>query len=150
MSVSPRNESYEDAQVTTGGVLVLRLGVFDPSGISRIFVQCFPFSIANSNKAKTASGELVVSSEDDFTSNVFDVEIQIPEDAILGKWGVQRVEFTNGRGQQMVFYRGQDKIDHIQFDVIARPILDNEQFSFSCIEVAAGSQSRQVSRFRNG
>jgi hypothetical protein len=150
MSVSLRNESYEDAKVTTGGVLVLRLGVFDPAGISRIFVQCFPFSIANSNKAKAASGELLVSSEDELSSNVFDVEIQIPEDAILGKWGVQRVEFTNGRGQQMFFYRGQDKIDHIQFDVIARPIRDDEQFSFSCIEVATASQPRPVSRFRNG
>ena len=150
MSVSLRNEMCEDAKVTTGGVLVLRLGVSDPTGISRIFVQCFPFSIANSNKTKTASGELLVSSENGFASNVFDVEIQIPEDAILGKWGVQRVEFTNGRGQQMFFYRGQDKIDHIQFDVIARPIRDDEQFSFSCIEVAAAPQSRPVSRFRNG
>lgn len=50
----------------------------------------------------------------------------------------------------MFFYRGQDKIDHIQFDVIARPIRDDEQFSFSCIEVAAAPQSRPVSRFRNG
>lgn len=83
MSVSLRNEMYEDAKVTTGGVLVLRLGVSDPTGISRIFVQCFPFSIANSNKTKTASGELLVSSENGFASNVFDVEIQIPEDAIL-------------------------------------------------------------------
>jgi hypothetical protein len=145
MSVSLRNETYEDAQVTTGGVLVLRLGVFDPTGISRIFVQCFPFSIANSNKAKTASGELLVSPEQDLSRDAFDVEIQIPEDAILGKWGVQRVEFTNGRGHQVFFYRGQDKIDHIQFDVIARPIRDDEQFSFRCIEVAAGSQSRPVS-----
>lgn len=148
MSVSLRNESYEDATVTAGGVLVLRLGVFDPAGISRIFVQCFPFSIANSNKAKTAFGELLASSEEDFFGNLFDVEIQIPEDAILGKWGVQRVEFTNGRGQQMFFYRGQDKIDHIQFDVIARPIREDEQFSFSRIEVA--TQPRTVSRVRNG
>lgn len=150
MSVSVRNESYEDAKVMTGGVLFLRLGVCDPSGIRRIFVQCFPFSIANSNKAKTASGELLVSSEEEFHGSVFDVEIQIPEDATLGKWGVQRVEFTNGRGQQMFFYRGQDKIDHIQFDVIARPIRDDEQFTFSGIEVAAASQPRPVSRFRNG
>lgn len=149
MSVSLQNERYEDAKVMTGGVLLLRLGVFDPTGISRIFVQCFPFSIANSNKSKSASGELLVSPEDDFAANVFDVEIQIPEDAILGKWGVQRVEFTNGRGQQMFFYRGQDKIDHIQFDVVARPIRDDEQFTFSCIEVAAASKPRPVSRFRN-
>lgn len=46
MSVSVRNESYEDAKVMTGSVLLLRLGVSDPSGISRILVQCFPFSIA--------------------------------------------------------------------------------------------------------
>jgi hypothetical protein len=85
MSVSLRNETYEDAQVTTGGVLVLRLGVFDPAGISRIFVQCFPFSIANSNRAKTASGEFLVSSEQGASRDAFDVEIQIPEDAILGK-----------------------------------------------------------------
>lgn len=150
MSVSLRNECYETATVTAGGVLVLRLGVFDPAGISRIFVQCFPFSIANSNKAKTAFGELLASSEEDFFGNLFDVEIQIPEDAILGKWGVQRVEFTNGRGQQMFFYRGQDKIDHIQFDVIPRPIREDEQFSFSCIEVATASHPRPVSRIRNG
>ena len=150
MSVSLRNESYDDAKVMTGGLLLLRLGVFDPTGISRIFVQCFPFSIANSNKAKTAFGELLVSSEEDFSGNVFDVGIQIPEDATLGKWGVQRVEFTNGRGQQMFFYRGQDKIDHIQFDVIARPIRDDEQFSFSRIEVAAAPLSHPVSRFRDG
>jgi hypothetical protein len=144
MSVSPKNETYDDAQVTAGGVLVLRLGVFDPTGISRIFVQCFPFSIANSNKAKSASGELLVSQPGP-SGDAFDVEIQIPDDAILGKWGVQRVEFTNGRGHQMFFYRGQDKIDHIQFDVIARPIRDDEQFSFRGIEVAAASQSRPVS-----
>jgi hypothetical protein len=149
MSVSLRKESYEDAKVTTGGVLVLRLGAFDPAGISRIFVQCFPFSIANSNRAKAASGELFVSSEEGFFGNVFDVAIKIPEDAILGKWGVQRVEFTNGRGQQMFFYRGQDKIDHIQFDVIERPIRDDEQFSFSCIEVAASSHPHRDSRYKD-
>jgi hypothetical protein len=148
MSVSLRDDSYEDAKVTMGGVLVLRLAVFDPAGINRIFVQCFPFSIANSNKSKTASGELFISAEEGLPRNVFDVAIQIPEDAIVGKWGVQRVEFTNGRGQQMFFYRGQDKIDHIQFDVIPRPMRDDEQFSFSCIEVAA--ESRVVPRFRNG
>ena len=149
MSVSLRSESYEDAKVTTGGVLVLRLGVFDPAGISRIFVQCFPFSIANSNKAKTACGELFISSAEGLAGNVFDVAIQIPEDAILGKWGVQRVEFTNGRGQQMFFYRGQDKIDHIQFDVIERPMRDDEQFSFSCIEFAAAPLQRPGSRFKS-
>ena len=137
MSVSLRTGGYEDAQVTTGGVLVLRLGAFDPIGISRIVVQCFPFSIANSNKAKSACGELVVQPEEGPPRDVFDIEIQIPEDAILGKWGVQRVEFTNRRGHQMFFYRGQDKIDHIQFDVIPRPIRDDEQFSFKCIEVSA-------------
>lgn len=145
MSRSLNNESYEDAQITTGGVLVLRFGVFDPAGISRIVVQCFPFSIANSNKAKTACGELLVPSEESPSRDVFDVEIQIPEDAIPGKWGVQRVEFTNGRGHQMSFYRGQDKIDHIQFDVIARPLREDEQFSFSNIELTAANQSRSVS-----
>lgn len=149
MSVSPRDETYEDAKVTTGGVLVLRLGVFDPTGISRIFVQCFPFSIANSNKAKTASGELFISPEEGLPGDVFDVAIQIPDDAIPGRWGVQRVEFTNGRGQQMFFYRGQDKIDHIQFEVIPRPIRDDEQFSFNCIEVAAAPATRQDLRFKN-
>ena len=149
MSVSLQSERYEDAKVTTGGVLVLRLGVFDPAGINRIFVQCFPFSIANSNKAKTACGELFVSAAEGHAGNVFDVAIQIPEDAIIGKWGVQRVEFTNGRGQQMFFYRGQDKIDHIQFDVIERPMRDDEQFSFSCIEVAATPQPGQRSRYKN-
>lgn len=143
MSVSLTKERYEDAQVTTGGVLVLRLGVFDPTGISRISVSCFPFSIANSNKAKIACGELEMSL-DDPSRCVFDVEIQIPENAILGKWGVQRVEFINGRGHQMSFYRGQDKIDHIQFDVIPRPIRDDEQFSFSGIEVANASQTRPM------
>ena len=137
MSVSLRTGGYEDAQVTTGGVLVLRLGAFDPTGISRIAVQCFPFSIANSNKAKSAYGELLVPPEDGPNRDVFDIEILIPEDAILGKWGLQRVEFTNGRGHQMFFYRGQDKIDHIQFDVIARPIREDEQFSFKGIEVTS-------------
>jgi hypothetical protein len=145
MSVSLRNEGYKDAQVTTGGVLVLRFRVSDPTGISRILVRCFPFSMARSNKAKTASGELFVPPEDGGSRELYDVEIQIPENAILGKWGVQRVEFTNGRGQQVSFYRGQDKIDHIQFDVIPRPARDDAQFSFWRVEFAGATPSRPVS-----
>ena len=145
MSVSLRKDRYEDAQVTAGAVLVLRLGVFDPAGISRISVHCFPFSIANSNKAKRAFGELQLSPDEHPSGSVFDVEIQIPDDAIPGKWGVQRVEFTNGRGQLISFYRGQDKIDHIQFEVIARPVREDEQFSFTGIELAVAPQSRSIS-----
>src|ERR1051325_276655 len=94
-------------QVVAGEVLVLRMRAYDPTGISRVFIQCFPFSITNSNKVKVAYGELEISPDESLAYRAFDVGVAIPEDAVIGKWGVQLVEFTDGRGYKKFFYRGQ-------------------------------------------
>src|SRR5215470_4048659 len=104
MSVSLAANSSSDMQVITGGTLVLRVSAYDPSGISKVFVQCFQFSMASSNKLKLASGEVTVSLQESAARTSFDVSIQIPDNAALGKWGVQLIEFTNGRGYKTSFY----------------------------------------------
>lgn len=122
-------------QVMTGDSLELRLKAYDPAGIRRVFVKCFPFTISQSNRAKLATGETHVPSEESYSQSVIPVTIQIPENAVLGKWGVQFVEFTSGRGSRTGFYRGQGKFDDIIFEVIARPIDEEEMLDFSGVEI---------------
>ena len=135
MSVS-WNSGVEDTRVVAGGNLVLRVSAYDPNGISKIYIQCFQFSLGSSNKSKLATGELIVPPAEHFTRNAFDVTIPIPENAALGKWGVQVMEFTNGRGYKTSFYRGQSKFDNILFEVIPPPTKEDELLRFYGVEIA--------------
>lgn len=130
------NGGVEDTRVVSGASLVLRVSAYDPNGISKILVQCFQFSLGNSTKAKLAVGELIVPPQDCFTKNAFDVTIPIPENAALGKWGVQMMEFTNARGYKTSFYRGQSKFDNILFEVIPPPSKEDELLRFYGVEIA--------------
>ena len=135
MSVS-LNGGADDVQVVAGGELLLRVSAYDPNGISKVFVQCFQFSLANSSKSKLAVGELVVAPGDRFTRNSFEVTIQFPENTALGKWGVQMIEFTNARGYKTSFYRGQAKFDNIIFEVVPPPSKEDELLRFYGVEIA--------------
>ena len=130
-------EGADHVRVPAGDKLLLRIRAFDPSGICKIAVQCFQFSIASTNKTKIAFGELIVPDDEIFQDKMFEITVQIPKNAALGKWGIQTVEFTNKRGYKVSFYRGQDKFDDILFDVIQPPTKDDELLKFSSIEIAS-------------
>ena len=140
MSVSLMENNSAEMRVVAGDKLVLRVAVYDPNGISRIFIQCFQFSMGSSNKAKLAAGELAVSPEEAYQRKSFEVTVPIPENAALGKWGVQMIEFTNLRGYKTSFYRGHDKFDNIVFEVVPPPSKEDELLHFSGVEF--GSRNR--------
>ncbi|HYP26835.1 MAG TPA: hypothetical protein VE262_08965 [Blastocatellia bacterium] len=137
MSVSLQENVQEDVQVIAGDKLVLRVSAHDPSGIRKIFVQCYQFSMASSNKIKLAVGETVVPEAEMYSRKVFEISVQIPENAALGKWGVQQIQFTNGRGYKTSFYRGQGKCDNIVFDVVPPPTKEEELLQFNSVEIAS-------------
>ena len=66
----------------------------------------------------------------------FDVIIPIPENAALGKWGVQLIEFTNKRGYKSSFYRGHGKFDNVVFEVVPPPTKEDELIRFDGVEIA--------------
>ncbi len=137
MSVSLQENVQEDVQVVAGDTLVLRVSAHDPSGIRKIFVQCYQFSMASSNKIKLAVGEAVVPEAEMYTRKVFEISVKIPDNAALGKWGVQQIQFTNGRGYKTSFYRGQGKCDNIVFDVVPPPTKEDELLQFNSVEIAS-------------
>ena len=61
------------------------------------------------------------------------------ENAALGKWGVQMIEFTNLRGYKSSFYRGHDKFDNIVFEVVPPPSKEDELLHFSGVEFGPGN-----------
>jgi hypothetical protein len=122
-------------RVTAGERVVLRVKAHDPAGISRVRVRCFLFSMSHSNRVKLAEGETVLSPEENFTDHLFDISVEIPENAALGKWGVQMIEFTNGRGYKTSFYRGQGKFDSLVFEVIPPPSKEDEMLQFDGVEL---------------
>ncbi|HXG63560.1 MAG TPA: hypothetical protein VNO70_00540 [Blastocatellia bacterium] len=136
MSAIIKAGAPEEVRVIAGHKLVLRVQAYDPSGIAKIMVQCFQFSMASTTKAKLAVGELVIAPEESFSLTNFDITVPIPENAALGKWGVQLVEFTNGKGYKSSFYRGQGKFDNILFEVIPPPSKEIELLCFNSIEIA--------------
>ena len=81
MSVSLGVNGAADVRVVAGESLALRIAAYDPNGISKIFVQCFQFSMASSSKTKLAVGEVSVSPEHSCSQTSFDVTIPIPENA---------------------------------------------------------------------
>jgi len=136
MSVSLGLNGSTDVRVIAGESLALRIAAYDPNGISRIFVQCFQFSMASSNKIKLAVGEVSITTEQSYAQTSFDVTIPIPENAALGKWGVQLIEFTNQRGYKTSFYRGHGKFDKVVFEVVPPPSKEDELLRFDGVEIA--------------
>jgi hypothetical protein len=136
MSLSLGINGSTDVQVVAGESLQLRIAAFDPNGISRIFVQCFQFSMASSSKAKLAVGELSVSLEQSYKQTSFEITIPIPENTALGKWGVQLIEFTNQRGYKSSFYRGHGKFDNVVFEVVPPKSKEDELLRFDGVEIA--------------
>jgi hypothetical protein len=136
MSVSLGINGSADIRVVAGESLALRIAAYDPNGISKIFVQCFQFSMASSSKAKLAVGEVSVAPEQSYSQTSFDVTIPIPENAALGKWGVQLIEFTNQRGYKSSFYRGHGKFDKVVFEVVPPASKEDELLRFDGVEIA--------------
>ena len=140
MPVSLGMNGSADVRVTAGDDLVLRIAAYDPNGIHKIFVQCFQFSMASSSKAKLAVGEIAVLPEQGLGQTSFDVTIPIPENAALGKWGVQLIEFTNRRGYKTSFYRGHGKFDNVVFEVIPPPSKEDELLRFDGVEISGSGR----------
>jgi hypothetical protein len=136
MSVSLGINGPADVRVVAGESLALRIAAYDPNGISKIFVQCFQFSMASSSKAKLAVGAVSVPPEQSCSQTSFDVIIPIPQNAALGKWGVQLIEFTNQRGYKSSFYRGHGKFDKVVFEVVPPPSKEDELLRFDGVEIA--------------
>lgn len=136
MSVSMGMNGSAEVRVLAGDVLVLRITAYDPNGIRKIFVQCFQFSTSSSSKVKLATGEVSVSPEQGFSQTSFEVAIPIPENAALGKWGIQLIEFTNRRGYKSSFYRGHGKFDNVSFEVVPPPSKEDELLRFDGVEIA--------------
>jgi hypothetical protein len=139
--ISLQGGALEEVRVTAGEKLVLRLRAFDPTGIGKIYVQCFQFSMASTNKLKLAFGELLIPLEESLRRTEYDVYIEFPENSAYGKWGIQNIEFTNGRGYKTAFYRGQGKFDNILFNVVPPPSKEDELLRFTGIEVAGCVES---------
>ena len=123
--------------VAAGDILVLRVHAQDPAGIAEIAVQCFQFSMGSSSKAKLAVGEFLITAEQGASQTSFDVNIPIPENAALGKWGVQLIEFTNNRGYKSSFYRGHGKFDKVVFEVVPPPSKEDELLRFDGVEISS-------------
>ena len=136
MGVSLGINDPTGVRVIAGETLVLRIAASDPNGIRKILVQCFQFSMSSSSKAKLAVGELSVPMEQSFSKTSFDVTIPIPENAALGKWGIQQIEFTNRRGYKSSFYRGHGKFDDVVFEIVPPPTKEDELLRFDGVEIA--------------
>ena len=136
MSVSVGINGAADVRVIAGDELVLRVTAYDPNGIRKIFVQCYQFSTASSSKLKLAVGETSLALDQSLSQTNFDVIIPIPENAALGKWGVQLIEFTNKRGYKSSFYRGHGKFDNVVFEVVPPPTKEDELLRFDGVEIA--------------
>jgi len=140
MSVSVGINGSADARVVTGESLLLRITAYDPNGISKIFVQCFQFSMASSSKVKLAVGELSLPIDQSYSQTAFEITILVPGNAALGKWGVQLIEFTNQRGYKSSFYRGHGKFDNVVFEVVPPPSKEDELLRFDGVEIAGHSR----------
>ena len=141
MAVSLNSSGSEDVRVIAGENLILRLKAYDPTGIGRIFVQCFQFSTASTNKLKLAFGEILMPLEESLMYDTFEICVEFPENVALGKWGIQLIEFTNGRGYKSSFYRGQGKFDNITFEVVAPQSKEEELLQFTDIEIASDEKA---------
>src|SRR5262245_55536290 len=136
MGVSLGINGSTGVRVVAGESLVFRITAHDPNGICKIVVQCFQFSTASSSRAKMAVGSLSIPAGQSFSRTSFDVTIPIPENAALGKWGIQLIEFTNRRGNKSSFYRGHGKFDDVVFEIVPPPSKEDELLRFDGVEIA--------------
>jgi hypothetical protein len=136
MSFSLVGNESEEVRVIAGNRVTFKLNAYDPSGIGRIYVQCFQFSMSSSTRAKIAVGEVSFKPREGLSQSLFEVSVLIPENAAPGKWGVQLIEFTNGRGFKTSFYRGHGKFDHVAFEVVPQPAKEDELLRFDGVEIA--------------
>jgi hypothetical protein len=141
MSFGVQGNSSQDVRVIAGERLVLRIRAYDPAGIIKILVQCFQFSMATSSRVKLAIGETGTLTEESCYATAFDIPVLIPQNAALGKWGVQLVEFTNSRGYKTSFYRGQGKFDNIVFEVVAPASDEDELLCFDGVDITRRTRS---------
>lgn len=146
MPVNLQGSTYDDVRVVAGDKLVLRVRAHDPAGIKRIAVQCFQYSLASANRVKTAVGEATMLPDDSVAVTTFEVEVLIPENAAIGKWGVQVIEFTNTKGFKTSFYRGQGKFDNVSFEVIAPPRNEDHPLEFNGVEIAEQNRCETLPR----
>src|SRR6185503_16052034 len=114
MSVSLGVNGATEVRVVAGESLALRIAAYDPNGISKISVP----------------------PEHGCSQTSFDVTIPIPDNAAIGKWGVQMIEFTNQRGYKSSFYRGHGKFDKVVFEVVPPPSKEDELLRFDGVEIA--------------
>jgi len=140
MSFSLVAGEFGQLHVMAGDRVTFKLSAYDPSGIRKIYIQCFQFSMASSNRAKMATGEATLKPRECLSESVFEVPVVIPENAAPGKWGVQLIEFTNGRGFKTSFYRGHGKFDHVVFEVVPQPAKEDELLRFDGVEIAIGTR----------
>jgi hypothetical protein len=136
MSFSMVPNEGEELRVIAGDRVTFRLSAYDPSGIVRIYVQCFQFSMTSSTRAKMATGEGSYRPKEGVAEGIYEVSVTIPENAAPGKWGVQLIEFTNGRGFKTSFYRGHGKFDRVSFEVVPQPAKEDELLRFDGVEIA--------------
>jgi hypothetical protein len=92
--------------------------------------------MASTNKLKLAFGEILIPLEESLRRTEYEVHIDFPENSAYGKWGIQTIEFTNGRGYKTAFYRGQGKFDNILFNIVPPPSKEDELLRFTGIEIA--------------
>ncbi|HEY6328498.1 MAG TPA: hypothetical protein VI756_04105 [Blastocatellia bacterium] len=123
-------------RIAAGDILVLRIDAYDPTGIGKIMVQCFQFSMSSSNKVKLATGEVAFQPGQIVAQGEFEVGVRLPENAALGKWGVQMIEFTNGKGYKASFYRGHGKFDDLVFEVVSPPTKEDCPLVLNRVEIA--------------
>jgi len=96
--------------------------------------------MASSSKAKLAVGEVSLAPEQSSSQTSFDIIVPIPENAALGKWGVQLIEFTNQRGYKSSFYRGHGKFDKVVFEVVPPPSKEDELLRFDGVEISGSGR----------
>ena len=125
----------EVPQVTVGETLTLEIKAQDPAGIKQITVECYYFSLWNPTRCKSATGEFVAPTGQPCKAEAFRISIPIPFDAATGKWGIRSIRFVNGRNYTTTFYRGQDRFDHIVFEVLPLPAEQEVALRFEGVNV---------------
>jgi hypothetical protein len=129
------NVTPEIPRVIVGESLSLEVRAQDPSGIRQIWVECFNFSLWNSTRCKTASGEFASTDSLPLRADLYRVVVPIPLDAATGKWGIRSVRFINGKNHTATYYRGQSRFDDIVFEVIPLPAEQEEVLRFDSVHV---------------
>ena len=131
--------SVAGPKVVAGETLILEIRANDPTGIKRVTVECYHFSLWNSTRCKTALGEYTAAGTPE-NHGRYRVAIPIPEDAATGQWGIKTVRFVNGRNYVATFYRGQGRFDSVVFDVVNRRPEPENFLRFEGVDVVSDPQ----------